>query len=101
MDRETRQDMYSMAEWAATQDAWARLLEKRTRRRRWFRFLVNAHQVVYEPTVAVATPGAADPTSAPPLGVASGPAGSTVGPPTALPTSPVEGSHLPGRPHHN
>jgi hypothetical protein len=99
MDDQTRRDMYSMAEWAARLDALDRLHEKRARRRRWIRFLVNAHQVVYEPTVAVATPG--DPLPlAPAPGVASGPVGSTVGPPTTAPTSPAAGSHLSGRPLH-
>jgi hypothetical protein len=97
MDDQTRRDMYTMAEWAATLDALDRLHERRARRRRIVRFWLNVRQVVYEPTVAVATPGAADPTSAPTLGVATGAAGSR----DKAPASPrVSGSRLPGRPHH-
>jgi hypothetical protein len=100
MDMETKRDMESIAEWAATQDAWDRLLERRNRPlRRHLHFWLNVRQVVYEPTVAVATPGAADPTSAPTLGVATGAAGSQ----SRAPRSPqftVPGSRLPGRPHH-
>jgi hypothetical protein len=91
MDQQTRQDMYTMAEWAATLDALDRLHERRARRRKVLRFWLNVHQVVYEPTVAVATPGAHVVPDAPTLGVASGPAGSTVRPPTASPTSSAAG----------
>jgi hypothetical protein len=98
MDNQTRQDMYTMAEWAAALDALDRLHERRARRRQILHFWLNVHQVVYEPTVAVATPGVPVVPDAPTLGVASGPAGSTVRPPTASPTSLAAGSHLPGQP---
>jgi hypothetical protein len=158
MDDQTRRDMYTMAEYAEWRAALDLARTPRSRRRRWIHFLVNAHQVVYEPitnsepglgslhrrprsgagghipntssdrgtrvgpepdridtpagtesdtarvasplepTVAVATPGVADPTSAPPLGVASGAAGSRDRAPGSSQFT-VSGSRLPGRPH--
>jgi len=97
MDMQARRDMYTMAEWAATLDALDRLHERRNRRRRWLHFLINAHQVVHEPTVAV--PASDVQTGSPSAsGVGSGAAGSSVNPPA--PTTSAVGSHLPGRPHH-
>jgi len=95
VDKQTRQDSYTMAEWAATVDALDRLHERRARRQRILRFWLSPHQVACEPTVAEPT---SEDTSPRASGVGPGAAGSSVNPPA--PTTSAVGSHLPGRPHH-
>src|SRR5262245_20786685 len=102
MDMQTIHDIETMAEWAATQDAYQRMLERRARRRSWLRFVFNWRQIADDPPVAVPASGAQrSPIPAPsgPPGAGSAAAGfrdgHAVGPyPRGV------GEPTPRRPHH-